>query len=63
MKKFFLSKTYIFSSLIILLLFSLQLNKDGIQAVTIVNLILVSLVSSSLVTLITRLFRNKTKTA
>ncbi|QNV53484.1 hypothetical protein GE573_02464 [Bacillus velezensis] len=63
MKKFFLSKTYIFSTLIILLLFSLQLNKDGIQAVTIVNLILVSLVSSSLVTLITRLFRNKTKTA
>ncbi len=59
MKQFFLSKTFAFSFLFFALFFGIQLNTDGLQVISILNLLLVSLICSSAFTFIVRLFKSK----
>ncbi|AXV61785.1 hypothetical protein DTQ03_10640 [Bacillus subtilis] len=59
MKQFFLSKTFAFSFLFFALFFGFQLNTDGLQVISILNLLLVSLICSSAFTFIVRLFKSK----
>ncbi|MGF7535327.1 hypothetical protein AAGG74_16885 [Bacillus mexicanus] len=59
MKHFFLSKSFTFSFLFFALFYGFQLNTDGLQAISIFNLLLVSLICSSLFTFVIRLFKSK----
>lgn len=56
MKRFFLSKTFLFSFIAAFLFFGVQVNREGADPVIVVNILVIGLVVGIIVAAIARLF-------